>query len=175
MKWSFLAQAEDQGRMTARVLQVLDRQLVSIESFSLAKLDGRTFLSFLVEADEKLVGRVQALLRKIEGMDSVMVIAEAGVLRRMIALFRVRCDIFDRNELLHFISALGARALMIRPLWVAFEVIGTPCEVEGIYQSAMGYGLVDLVSFSCAFMTSDYEIERTRNSAGAAEMPVARE
>ena len=84
-------------------------------------------------------------------------------MQRMIALFRVRCEISERDELLHFIGALDARVLMIRPLWVAFEVIGMPSEVEGIYQSVLGYGIVDQVSPSRAFLVSGYESNRSAN------------
>jgi acetolactate synthase small subunit len=175
MKWSFLAQFEDHGRMQARVLQILDRQMVSVECFSLAKLDGRIFLSFVVEADEGPATRVEAQLRKVQGVDSVVLMEETATVQRMIAQFRVHCDISDRAELLHFIQALDARALMIRPLWVAFEAVGTPCEVEGIYQSALGYGLVDLVSSSCSLMVSSYESTRRQRSFCVDELAVEQE
>jgi hypothetical protein len=76
-------------------------------------------------------------------MHMVTMSPEGATTPRMHALFRLRCDISARDEVLHFISALDARLLMIRPLWVAFEVVGTSNEVEGIYQSALGYGLLD--------------------------------
>ena len=62
----------------------------------------------------------------------------------------ILCDMTDRAEVLHFITAVNARAIMVRPLWVAFELVGTPLEIEGVYQSALAYGIVDLVSSSCA-------------------------
>jgi acetolactate synthase small subunit len=175
MKWSFLAQAEDHGRMQARVLQILDRQMASVECFSMAKLDGSIFLSFVVEANEGQATRAEAQLRKLQGVDSVAMMEETATVRRMIAQFRVHCDISDRAELLHFIQALDARALMIRPLWVAFEAVGTPCEVEGIYQSALGYGLVDLVSSSCSLMVSRYESKRSQAATCMDEVTVEQE
>lgn len=160
MRWCFWTQMEDYGRMQARVIQVLDRLQTPIEALSFAKLDGRIFLTCVVEADQKQASRIESLLRKIHGMISTKVLAETATAQRMIALVRILCDITDRSEVLHFINAFHARAIMIRPLWVAFEVVGTPQEIEGIYQSALGYGIVDLVSSSCAFMTSSIESER---------------
>jgi acetolactate synthase small subunit len=120
----------------------------------MSKLDDQLLFSFSIEADEKQARRAESLMRKIHGMRTVTVLPEKAAILRMHALFRLRCDISERDGILHFINALDARLLMIRPLWVAFEVVGTPSEVEGIYQSALGYGLVDQVSSSSIFMAS---------------------
>ena len=150
--------------MLSRVMQVFDRlQHVSVQNLSSAKFDGHTFLSGMIEADEKRGDRIRALLLKIEGMESVTVMEETATTQRVIALFRILCDITGRAEVLQFIHAVNARAIMIRPLWVAFEVVGASQEIEGVYQSAMGYGIVDLISSGCAFMTSANDSE----SAGA--------
>lgn len=161
MRWCFLAQGEDHGRMQSRVTQIVDHLLIPMSCFSLARLENRLFFSFVVEAEEKQALRLESLLRKVYGMLSVDVASEASTMQRGIALFRVRCDISERDELLHFIGALHARVLMTRPLWVAFEVMGTPSEVEGIYQSVLGYGIVDQVSSSRAFLSSGYESKRS--------------
>jgi len=160
MRWCLWTQMEDQGRMEARVMQVLDRLRVTIVTLSLAKLDGYIFLSCVIDAEEQPAGRVEALLRKVQGMLSVKVLLETDTTQRMIALFRILCDITDRDEILHFIGAVNARAIMVRPMWVAFEMVGTPQEIEGVYQSAVGYGIVDVVSSSCAFMMSANAPER---------------
>jgi len=41
---------------------------------------------------------------------------------------------------------------MVRPRWATFEVVGTSQEIEAVYQSLRGYGIVDLVSSSGALM-----------------------
>lgn len=154
MRWCFWTQMEDLGRMPARVLQVFDRMQVPVDSISSSRLDGRIFLTCVAEADDLQAARLEALLHKIEGMESVRRLAESAANPRQIALFRILCDITDRADVLHFITALNARTLAIRPRWVAFELVGAPHEIEGVYQSAQGYGIVDLVSSSCAFITS---------------------
>jgi acetolactate synthase small subunit len=151
---------EDLGRMEARVMQVLDRLQAAVVSLSSTRLDGLIFVSGVIDAEEKQASRIEALLRKIQGMSSAKVLAETHITQRMIALFRILCDITDRAEILHFIHAINARAILVRPLWVAFELVGTPQEIEGVYQSAVGYGIVDVVSSSCVLMTSENEPER---------------
>jgi acetolactate synthase small subunit len=128
-------------------------------ALSAAKLDGRIFLSGVMDVEEKQARRIESLLRNIHGMESAKAAPDAESLQRMIALFRIGCDMTDRAEVLHFVSAVHARAVMVRPLWVAFEVVGTPSEVEGIYLSAAAYGIVDVISCSCAVMTSAKDSE----------------
>lgn len=154
MRWCFWTQMEDLGRMEARVMQALDRLQATIVSFSSIRLDGHIFLSGVIEAEETHANRVEGLMRRIHGMESVKALPETAAVTRTIALFRILCDMTCRAEVLQFITALDARALMVRPLWVAFQVVGTPQEIEGIYQSALAYGIVDIVSSSCAVMTS---------------------
>ena len=43
---------------------------------------------------------------------------------------------------------------MVRPYNWLSRWLGTHPEIEGFYQSTIGYGIVDVVSSSCAFMTS---------------------
>lgn len=140
--------------MEARVLQSLERLQTSLVAISSARVDDRIFLSCVVEADEHHAGRIESVLRKIHGMVSVKVLPEASTIHRMLALVRILCDMTERAEVLQFITAVNAKAIMVRPLWVAFEVVGTPQEIEGIYQSARAYGIVDLVSPCCAHMTA---------------------
>lgn len=161
MRWCFWTQMEEFGRMEARVTQVLDRSQATVVSISSARLNGRIFLSGVIDAEEKQVSRVDALLRKIHGMVSVKVLPATHTSVRMIAFIRILCDITDRSEILHFITAVHARTVMIRPMWVAFELVGTPQEIEGVYQSALGYGIADLVSASCVLMTCNDGNERT--------------
>lgn len=165
MRWCFWTQMEDLGRMEARVMQVLDRLRATIVTLSSTKLDDHIFLSGVMEAEEKQACRIESLLRKIHGMESARVAPETAALQRMIGLFRILCDMTDRAEVLHFITALNARAVMVRPLWVAFEVVGSPQEIEGVYQSALPYGIVGVVSSSCALMTSANEPERIAGAA----------
>lgn len=135
-------------------MQVLDRAQTTIISLSSVKLNGEIFLSGVMDAEETQADRVERLLRRIHGMESAKAVPETATVKRMIALFRILCDMTDRAEVLQFISALNARAIMVRPLWVAFQVVGSPQEIEGVYQSARAYGIVDIVSSSCAIMTS---------------------
>ena len=165
MRWCFWTQMEDYGRMEARVMQVLDRLQATIVTLSSAKLDGYIFLCGTMEAEEKQSGRIEALLRKIHGIISAKVLPEAATMQRMIAMFRILCDVTDRAEILHFVSAINARAIMVRPLWVAFEMVGSAQEIEGVYQSAVGYGIVDVVSSSCALMTSANDSGRIGGAA----------
>ena len=155
MRWCFVLQCEDQVRMQSRVLQVVDSQQLAVNFYSATRLQGDLFVNFVVEADERQAYRIESLLYKIHGMGSIERKTDTGTMPRVAALLRVRCDIGKRDELLDFIGAFNARVLMVRPLWLCFEIVGTPAEVEDVYQSCLGYGVVDQVSSSCIFLTPE--------------------
>ena len=65
---------------------------------------------------------------------------------RTLALFRVLCDQESRLPLLQVISSMGAQVVAVRPDWVAFQVIGSPQDIEGLRASLLPYGLVEALS-----------------------------
>lgn len=110
MRWCFWTRMEDLGRMEARVMQALDRLQATVVTLSSAKLDNNIFLSGVKEAEEKQAARIESQLRKIHGIETAKVAPETATVQRMIALFRILCDMTDRNEVLNFISALNAHS-----------------------------------------------------------------
>jgi hypothetical protein len=41
---------------------------------------------------------------------------------------------------------MGAQVVAVRPDWVAFQVIGSPQDIEGLRASLLPYGLVEAIS-----------------------------
>ena len=78
MRWCFVLQCEDQVRMQSRVFQVIDSQQLAVDFYSATRLQGKLFINFVVEADERQTYRVQSLLYKIHGMGSIEIQAETG-------------------------------------------------------------------------------------------------
>ena len=64
----FLTEMENDDRMPSRVLQVLSNARASVESLSFSRQGRRLVLSFVVDADEKQLHRIESLLWKIYGM-----------------------------------------------------------------------------------------------------------
>jgi acetolactate synthase small subunit len=157
MRWCFWVQMEDLGRMESRVMQEFHRSQARVISLSSFKLDHSVFMSGVIEAEENHALRVESLLEKIQGMESAKIVPETDSVQRMIALFRILTGMTEQAEVLHFVSAVSARAIVLRPLWVTFEVVGTPQEIESIYQSARAYGIVDIFSSACVLMIATNE------------------
>jgi acetolactate synthase small subunit len=166
MRWCFWVRMEDLRRMEARAVHVLDRLQATIVALSSARIDGNIFLSGVMEAEEKEAIRIEALWRKIEGICSVRVAREMAAMQHVMAQFRILCDMSERAEVLQFINAIHARVLMVRPTWVTFEMTGTPQQIEAIYLSIVGYGIVDIVSCSTALMASAEDAVRELAEVG---------
>jgi hypothetical protein len=41
---------------------------------------------------------------------------------------------------------MGAQVIAVRPDWVAFQIIGSPQDIEGLRASLLPYGLVEALS-----------------------------
>ena len=41
---------------------------------------------------------------------------------------------------------MGAQVVAVRPDWVAFQIIGSPQDIEGLRASLLPYGLVEAIS-----------------------------
>jgi hypothetical protein len=79
VRWCFWTEMADLGRMEARVLQVLDRVQARLDTLSSVRLDGRIFLSGVMEAEESQADRAERLMRKMEGMEAVKVEPEPAM------------------------------------------------------------------------------------------------
>lgn len=103
---------EDMGLVEASVMQALDRLQATVVILSSASLDEHSFLSGVIETEENQAGRIELLLRRIREMESARFGPEAVTIERMIALFRILCDMTDnRAEVPHIITALDSERL----------------------------------------------------------------
>jgi (p)ppGpp synthase/HD superfamily hydrolase len=73
MIWELTVAAEDQRRILARIIQVLDNQMVAIRSFSGHATHGRFSATFVIGISEDKVRRIETLLYKLDGLQYVEV------------------------------------------------------------------------------------------------------
>ena len=71
--WTFRVVASKQQRLFARILQVLDNQQVVIQAFCGAVNGESSIVTASVESQEDKKHRIEALLYRIEGVQSVTV------------------------------------------------------------------------------------------------------
>jgi acetolactate synthase I/III small subunit len=146
MERMFLITASNQVRVESRILQVLDHHAVPVQSFSSMRLGDETRVTFMAELDEEAARRTCDLLRRLHDVQAIDNFAYQDGFRRTLALFRVLCDQESRLPLLQVISSMGAQVIAVRPDWVAFQVIGSPEDIEGLRASLLSYGLVEAIS-----------------------------
>ena len=71
MTWKFHLQASDQRRLLSRILQILDSQGVSIDSFSAATQQAQMHVQFVVSSEEDKAYRIEALLYRLHEVQTV--------------------------------------------------------------------------------------------------------
>jgi len=76
MTWRFDVVATAQERLLSRILQVLEVQRVSIQSFAGHMNEARARVTFVISSQEDKAYRIEALLYRLEGIDLVSVMKE---------------------------------------------------------------------------------------------------
>jgi acetolactate synthase small subunit len=155
MEWMFLITACNRARVESRIFQVLDHHMITALSFSSTRAGSETRVSFTAEMDRAGAVRTSDLLRKLADVQFVDSFSNNDGLCRTLALFKVLCDQESRLPLLQVISSLGAQVVSIRPEWVAFQIIGTMQDIEGLRESLLPYGLVEAISIASAIVRKE--------------------
>jgi acetolactate synthase small subunit len=146
MERMFLITALNRARVESRILQSLDHHMVPLQSFSSMRIGDETLVTFMAALDDAGALRTCDLLRKLHDVQSVDSFPCQEGFCRTLALFRVLCDQESRLPLLQVISSMGAQVVAVRPDWVAFQVIGSLQDIEGLRASLLPYGLVEAIS-----------------------------
>ncbi len=188
MKRMFLLTASNRVRVESRILQVLDHHMVPVESFSSMRLGNESRVTFMAELDDEAAQRTCNMLRRLQDVHSIDCFAYQDGFCRTLAMFRILCDQESRLPLLQVISSMGAQVVAVRPDWVAFQVIGSAQDIEGLRASLLPYGLVEAISAASTAVrnhtsqTAEREVESPMKntskirsiSADSSSMPVYR-
>jgi acetolactate synthase small subunit len=150
MEWMFLVTSRNRARVEARVLQVLEHHMTSLQSFAAMRIGNEVRITFIVDTEPGGAIRIRELLNKLQDVDSVDSFAMNDGMCQTLALFKVLCDQESRLPLLQVISSVGAQVVAMRPDSIAFQVVGTPQDIEGLHASLLPYGLVDAISVASA-------------------------
>jgi acetolactate synthase-1/3 small subunit len=142
----FLITASNRVRVESRILQVLDHHAIPVESFSSMRLGVEVRVTFKANLDEDGARRTCDMLRRLHDVHCVDCFAYQEGFCRSLAMFRVLCDQESRLPLLQVISSMGAQVIAVRPNWVAFQIIGSPQDIEELRASLLPYGLVEAIS-----------------------------
>ena len=142
MERMFLITASNRVRIESRILQVLDHHMVPVESFSSMRLGDEARVTFMAKLDDDGACRTCDMLRRLQDVHSIDCFAYQDGFCRTLAMFRILCDQESRLPLLQVISSMGAQVVAVRPDWVAFQMIGSSQDIEGLRASLLPYGRV---------------------------------
>lgn len=165
MQRMFLITTSNRVRIESRILQVLDHHAVPLESFSCIRLGDEARVTFMAALDDQDARRTCDMLRRLQDVHSIDCFEYQDGFCRTLALFRILCDQESRLPLLQVISSMGAQVVAVRPNWVAFQIIGSAQDIEGLRASLLPYGLVEAISAAStavrnhASQTADHELE----------------
>jgi acetolactate synthase I/III small subunit len=155
MERMFLITASNRVRVESRILQVLDQHAVPVESFSSMRLGEEARVTFMAKLEEDAARRTCDMLRRLQDVHSIDCFAYHDGFCRTLAMFRILCDQESRLPLLQVISSMGAQVVAVRPNWVAFQIIGSAQDIEGLRASLLPYGMVEAISAASTAVRND--------------------
>ena len=171
MERMFLITASNRVRVESRILQVLDHHAVPVQSFSSMRIGDEARVTFMANLDDDGAQRTCDMLRRLHEVQSIDCFAYHDGFCRTLAMFRILCDQESRLPLLQVISSMGAQVVAVRPDWVAFQIIGSHQDIEGLRASLLPYGLVEAISAAStavrnhAGQKSDHEVNSSIKDA----------
>lgn len=146
MRWMFLVTADLEPRTHARILQIFDNQRVPIRSFVVSTELEWVTIHALVEIGEEQVGRIRALLLRLESVHRVEYFVAADGLCRTVAIFEVGCDMTTQLPVLQAAAALGLFVVGVSRDSVVIEAIGAAQEITGYEGVFAQHGVLTTVA-----------------------------
>jgi len=171
MERMFLITASNRVRVESRILQVLDHHMVPVQSFSSMRIGDEARVTFMAALDDDTAQRTCDMLRRLHDIQSIDCFAYQDGFCRTLAMFRILCDQESRLPLLQVISSMGAQVVAVRPDWVAFQIIGSAQDIDGLRASLLPYGLVEAISAASTAVRNhssqkaDHELEPPATNA----------
>jgi acetolactate synthase small subunit len=135
MNWLYLVTTEDRPRVQSRIMQVFDKQLISVDSFFAVKLGGQVYMRIAADTEACPGLRLKALLHRLEDVLAIRAIQTRDEGSRISSIFHASCARPEQVSLLETLLALGAAVTHVTPCNIVFEVVGHETEIEDIYQS----------------------------------------
>jgi hypothetical protein len=120
MNWVYLVTTEDRPRVQSRILQVFDKQLISVESFVSAKLGDRVHMRVAGDTGACDGRRLEALLLHLEEVRSIRAFGGDTEKADALSVFHAACPRPEQAHLLAVLSAIGVTVTLVTPSHVTF-------------------------------------------------------
>ncbi len=145
--WVVSALLDDDLLALNRAIGIIRRRNLNVPSFSLGPSvrDGVTRLTCIVEGDEAATIRMANQLRKMVGVQEVLVHAESECTGREHALVRVRVSPAVLSALLDTVALFDAAVIGESPHDLLIEATGSAPFMVSLLRALEAYGIIDLV------------------------------
>jgi hypothetical protein len=158
MNWVYLITADDRPRIQSRVMQIFDRQMISILSYASMKLGEQVNMRVCGDIGSCEGSRIAAQILHLEEVRAVRAFSAGGAAGQAVTqaatLFNVVCDRSGQAALLDTLAAIGAEVVLVNSSRVAFEVVGSEMDVAELYERLRRHWPIDKLLVDAATFLS---------------------
>ncbi|MCL2793146.1 MAG: acetolactate synthase small subunit [Spirochaetaceae bacterium] len=137
-----------------RIALVFSRRAYNIDSLVVSESNSPDFSRMTITATGNRKTLVQIIKQLNKLVDVVHAIdnTDKSIIKRELALMKIRCDADKRADLLMLINACKGAAVDIGEKTMSFEVSGPPDKIDAIKKIFEPYGILEIVRTGATLM-----------------------
>ena len=138
---------EDTPGVLDRVASLFRRRAFNILSLTVGGTDrpGVSRMTIVVDADQRLAGRIEAYLYKLLNVLQVENITGAPCISRDLAMIRVGATRDTRPAIVQLAEVFRGRIIDVAPDSLVIEITGTEDKVDGLLEVLRPFGVLEMV------------------------------
>jgi acetolactate synthase-1/3 small subunit len=138
---------EDTPGVLDRVASLFRRRAFNILSLTVGGTDhpGVSRMTIVVDAEERLAGRVEAYLYKLLHVIRVENITGTPSITRDLAMIRVAANQQTRPDIVQLAEVFRGRIVDVAPDSLVIEITGTEDKVDGLLEVLRPFGVLEMV------------------------------
>ena len=147
LRHTIVALVADRPGVLNRVSSMFRRRGFNIASLAVgqSELPSLSRMTFVVDGDDRTIEQVTKQLNKLIDVIKVSELREEEIVKRELALIKVRANATTRNEIIQIVDIFRAKILDVSPQSVIIEVTGEEDKINALYNLLKPFGVRELM------------------------------
>ncbi len=146
-KHTITALVEDKPGVLNRISSMFRRRGFNIASLAVgsSEIPNLSRMTFVVEGDDTIVEQVTKHLHKLIDVVKVTDMSEENIVRRELALIRVRSNYQTRSEIMQVVDIFRANIIDVAPDSLIVEVVGDEDKIDALQALLRAFGIMEVM------------------------------
>jgi len=135
MKWVYLVTTDDRPRVQSRILQIFDKQMITVSSFVSVRFGDQVHMRISGDPGACDGERLKALIEHLEDVRGVRAIPADDERPSATAVFHAECVRPQQPVLLEMLFAQGMYVQMVSSSHITFEALESDARADEIFET----------------------------------------